>query len=1232
MEPEHKKLVLNDEQKNAAYCADNAVIAAGAGSGKTMVLASRFAWLITEKKHRVREILTLTFTRKAAAQMYRRIHLLLSEIAAKDGGEKGALAKQALNEFTQARIQTLDSYCASIVRQAAHRYGINPDFAIDEDRCRQLAADEALPFLIAKRSHHAIARYYPWKSPMLIASDIFASALINHTHFDSSLDLKQGMIRQFAIICEEWKIQSGVISEKLRELDEIYSGNEKYHQDLAPILSQFAAGKAVFPAEEELRLFFDQLTKIPHDSAIEWAESHPLRGAFVTVFNLISSIYSLDLRKGSPSKNPAKEKIKELRELYSAFSSLAIFCMQAGLIYSVLMLLSDLQQSYLNRKRVEGILTYNDVARLAKTILIEQRDIRQSEKESFKAIMIDEFQDNNGLQKDLLFLLAEKPEITHNDTPPAKDLSAGKLFFVGDEKQSIYRFRGADVSVFRALKQELGGSDLPLKTNYRSAPLLIGAFNAIFGGSKFDPLGESPLSQYPAVFAPASPSLPAYEASYTPLRADIQTEGKLTLCILDKQDSSEFQEETDRLSPVENEARFIAERIFLLLQEKDESGRPKYQPHDIAILFRSRTPQRLFEKHLMLLNIPYASEDLNGFFYGGPVNDLMCVLRLAVYPTDKSAYAQMLRSPFAGLSISGLTICLTGAEDSSLVPFGGEPLSLLGAEDKIRYRRGQRIYQKIRAGVCAKSISSLISELWYGEGYRYETEWNPQTAAYREMYDYLFHLAAQADEKNQTLAAFVDEIQSLGKTGERLNDIEIPLERASAVQLVTIHKSKGLEFPVVFLCCCDKQGRSDYGTDVFYSDEFGLTLTPPVPPRFTNLKDVKRGYFWERSLTVEKGKRAAELRRLLYVGMTRAKNELYLSGCLGISKYLGIENDNDINNANAIEFSRQCGQYISEKYAVMGDSFIDSNTFFGLCLPAFNAHLTPPSDDTESFFNIEKIPVYGEQYMRKAEQQGSLFPNDQRGLYSFLKKVEIFYKHTNIIETPVAAKKYFTPTSLFNEAAKGALPRNFDVNREYSGDNAADIFDKVDTLLERYANQYGEDGEKFSSGSFGTVAHICAGALFSHEEPAIPPRLAGILTPADSDVFLEAGKEVALRFAHSPLGIIARESEQCRTEFPFRSLVNSLDDIEDEIFINGTIDLVFEDERTVYVVDFKTDNVEFPEEHIPQMSCYYRAASELFAVPSNKKCAIWLYYLRSGHAIDVTEQARDFNLEKGVGK
>ncbi|MDR0494217.1 MAG: UvrD-helicase domain-containing protein [Treponema sp.] len=1238
MESEKSKFILNDEQQAAAYCPGNAVIAAGAGSGKTMVLASRYAWLITEKNYRVREILTLTFTKKAAAQMHRRIHLLLTEIARNDSWNKRRLARRALDEFTQARIQTLDSYCGAVVRQAANRYGINPDFAVDEEGCRQLAIDTTMPFLIGMRNHHAITRFYPHKSPLYIANDIFANALINFTHFDSSPDLKKDLDSQFSVICGEWKNQSGLLYAKTLELAEAYEGNENYHKDLAPVLRQFTSGKIVFPSEDELRGFFNELAAIPHNDVIEWAESHPLQNAIVNILDFFSNIYSLDLRKGSPAKNPVKDKIRELRAMYGEFSSLAVFCMQAGLVSSALALFSELQRDYLYRKRAGGILTYNDIARLAKTILLEQADIRLSEKESFKAIMIDEFQDNNELQKDLLFLLAEKNLKNNNAVPPACDLHPGKLFFVGDEKQSIYRFRGADVSVFRALKQELGAKDLPLKTNYRSTPALIGAFNAIFGGSAFDPQGESPLAENPAVFVSA-PSLPPYEASFSPLRAEKRGEGKITLCILDKQDSNEFPKDKTGLSYVENEACYVAERINTLLHEKDETGREKYQPHDIAILFRSRSPQHYFEKHLMLLNIPYANEDLNGFFFGGPVNDLMSVLRLAVYPKDRAAYAQMLRSPFAGLSVSGLAICLasisdkTGHGDSSSGPFGDEPLSFLDEKDRAKYSHGRRICQEIRERACNESVSSLVSALWYDEGYRYETEWHPNTAAYREMYDYLFHLAARADEENKTLASFVDFIQNLDKSGKHLDDIEIPMERPSAVRLITIHKSKGLEFPVVFLCCCHKQGQTDYCDDIFDTTEYGITLTPPLPPPFKNCKDIRRNYFWERSAAVERGKNVAELRRLLYVGMTRAENELYLSGCLGISKESGIEESESISGDSREDFSLQLKQFVDKKTekadgcnAIVGDTILDGSSFFGLCLPAFAAHIPQGGlNATPSFFTVEKIPSYNEQYTSDA---GSLFSNDQKGVYSFLKKADMFYK-ADTIETPAIFKKYFSPASLHKAAENGVLPGNFSISREYSGDNAIDIFGSVDALLERYAKQSGEDGEKFNSGSFGTIAHICAGAALAGEEASIPPKLAGFLSPQDADAFLEAGTAIALRFSRSPLGLIAKTAENRKTEFPFRSLI-SVD--ENEAFINGAIDLVFEDKKMVHIVDFKTDTVEFPGEHIPQMACYYKAAADLFAVPASKECKIWLYYLRSGHAVDVTEQARDYNLGKALGK
>jgi ATP-dependent helicase/nuclease subunit A len=1256
MEPD--KINLSDEQQAAAYCNENAVVAAGAGSGKTMVLANRFAWLVTERKCRVREILTLTFTRKAAAQMYRRIHLILAEIAGEDpAGKKGKLAREALEEFAQARIQTLDSYSAAIVKQAANRYGISPDFSIDEERCLRLAHDEAMSFFIAKRGHPAIQRLYPNKSPVSIANDIFASALFTYTHIDTRPNPTKDFTKQCDTICDEWREQSALIINILQKLTEANAEDGNYLPDLAPFISQFSSGRIIFPNARELSEYFEKLEKIPHNKIIEWTDSHPLQTTLTTIIEYLLSLISLSLQRGKRNKNPVKELLKELRVIFGEFSSILIFCIQAGLTCSVLKLLSNLQNRYLDRKRADRVLTYTDVARLARTILIEQRDIRQSEKESFKAIMIDEFQDNNELQKDLLFLIAEKKDITNKTVPPAKDLSPGKLFFVGDEKQSVYFFRGADVSVFRKLKRELGGSNLPLKTNYRSAPALIGAFNTIFGGFKFDPEGKAPAptalesvptakgEKAPAVFVPlesqgakvqpaARTYLPPFEASFTPLHASKKNGGKFTLCILDKQDSSENNSaddskegEAELLTPVENEARYVAWRIGELLKEKNETGESKYQPGDIAILFRTRSPQYLFEKHLMLMNIPYASEDINGFFYGGPVDDLMSVLRLAAYPKDSAAYAQMLRSPFAGLSLQGLALCI------DTVPFCNEPLSRLYGDDRVKYLHGKRIYQKILDMAHKESISFMVSELWYGEGYRYETEWNPKTAAYRELYDYLFHLAALADEKNQGLAEFTDYIQRLYNADERLSDIEIPLERPSAVRLITIHKSKGLEFPVVFISCCDKKGQNDISGDLYYTGDSGLTFTPPLPQEYGD-RGVKRSYFWERSLTLRKDKRTAELRRLLYVGMTRAENELFLTGCLGISKTLGLEDENSVSE----NFSRILKQYIdvriekaAGKNSINGDAILEGNTFFGLCLPAFGAQIPSAEGagvEPPPFFHIEKIPVYSERQIHDAEKNGSRFSNDQNGLNEFLELVEPFYENADNIETPNVPKKHYAPTSLQSGPVQGGgAAYSGDTHwtyrkTAYSGEDAADIFGKIDTLIEHYAKQEGKGNEKFNYGSFGTIAHICIEALLSNQEIIIPSHLTALINAKDTDAVLSAGKELARRFARSPLGIVARGSERLKNEFQFRSLIYTG---EKEFFINGTIDLLFDDAETVYVVDFKTDSQELPGEHIAQMACYYKAACDLFAVPANKKCMTWLYYLRTGHAVDVTMKAKDFN-------
>jgi len=1234
---------LNNDQKAAAFCEDNAVVAAGAGSGKTMVLANRFAWLLTEKGYNVDEILTLTFTKKAAAQMFKRIHSLLSEISTKETGEKAQRAQKALDDFYHARIQTLDSYSTALVKQCAPRYGISPDFIIDQDRCFELALEESLPFLITHRHHPAIEMLYSDKRPNDIARKIFADVLFNYCHIDKPRDFNADVRKQFNTICAEWKNQCGELETILMEIVKNISDDPALLPDMVPVIEKYKTKDVTIPESAAIRKYFDYLLDLPPESCVEKVESHPLQKDIVSLLYFLSDIKTLKLNKGKrpAGGNPVKENVNQIRALFGKFSSLAVSCMQAGFIISIMSLLSELQDRYLNSKRAEGVLTFSDVANLSRTILLEQEDIRQSEKESYKAIMIDEFQDNNELQKDLLFLLAEKPQVMNKGIPKAEDLCPGKLFFVGDEKQSIYLFRGADVSVFRRLKEEIKSADLPLRINYRSAPALIGAFNAIFGGSNFDSEGKSPLSVMPSVFAPgAEAPLPLYEASYTPLETGKNNEGKLSLFILNKQDSTTSGDtdnaasdsetsDSDAVSADENEARFNAELIQKLLAEKTETGVQKYQPKDIAVLFRSRSPQYLYEKHLRQLGIPYVCDDINDFFYGGPVNDIMSVLTLAAHPLDSVSYAEMLRSPFAGLSLPATALCLAiFNETENPSPFTDEPLPHLDETDKEKYLHGQNIYSSICKMSANESISALVSELWYNEGYRYETEWNAGTSIYREFFDYLFHLVVKADSANEGLASFTDSMRAFREAGGHLSDIEIPFERPGAVHLMTIHKSKGLEFPVVFLCGCGKHSQTDRSEDVFFSQEAGIVFSPPIPPVCYPIPNLRNNFFWEQSSAEAKQKRTAELRRLLYVGMTRAEKELYITGSLDIRDT--VEND---------DFSLKIKSYTERKCEnnenqISGDSILNNDTFFGLLLPSIASHI--PSEglkNSSSFFTLDSIPIYTEEYIKNLETKSESFSNDQKGLNAYLKKIEPYYKKPEIIKTPELRDNHITPVSLKKREEEteplsthkdGLLGRGFFINRELSGEKADDVFEKVDSMLIRFAQTGDEYSEKFNSGSFGTIAHICVEAHLSGKEAVIPSNLSGFLDPSETDALLAAGKELAIRFVRSPLGKSAESATLRESEFSFRSLIK--DNSGNDFFINGTVDLFFEDADSIHVVDFKTDSRETPAEHTAQIACYYQAVSALFALPAKKECRAWLYYLRTGHAVEMTQKVKQFKL------
>ncbi|MDR2517759.1 MAG: UvrD-helicase domain-containing protein [Spirochaetaceae bacterium] len=1244
---------LNREQEAAVKSRKNTVVTAGAGSGKTSVLASRYAHLVTEEGITVDRILTLTFTRKAAAEMYRRIHAVLSRIAAEAAGTRQERARNAVRDFFRARIQTLDSYGSSIARQAAVRYGIAPDFLIDDEKCRSLAVRTALPFLVARENHPAIQRLYGQKRPEEIASGLFAETVWKYGAIDAPPGFAEEMKKQCRIILPEWGKSSDYVGNILDELARALADapGDAFTGIVSPAMKPFLDGEIVIPSQSGLENYFACILSAPGAEEVRIAEAHPLRQELLACLNFVDSLAWIGIQKGKKD-SPAKLAIRKLREETNNFSSIAVFSAQAGTIFSLMRLLGEFQENWLAEKRREKILGFSDTARLARAILRDHPDVRSAEKAAFDAIMIDEFQDNNELQKELLFLLAEKQDRNTTGIPGTSAIEAEKLFFVGDEKQSIYRFRGADVSVFRKLSGELAGESLSLRTNYRSAPALIGVFNALFGGNSAETDGAPDRGAFPGVFVSprADNPLPPFEAAYTPLRAPPAEEyakktdgvpGRFAVYVLDAArpagtdgDGEAPDDAGEELNGAENEAVFVAGKIEELLNQKNEAGAARYAPGDIAVLFRSHSPQRFFEKHLNLRGIPYAAEGLTGVFADAPVNDLLAPLRLAAWPLDTEAYAVMLRSPFASLSPGGMAEAVAefnrereqaGTSAETLLPFSDATLPLLNGTDRERFINARNLYRELRKKAETETIAALLSWLWYDSGYRYETEWHPETESYRELYDYLFSMAVQADSSGMSLAGFTGSLLGLRDGGGTLEFENIPLERSGAVHLMTIHKSKGLEFPVVFLVCCGNRSRTGgIEGDVYETAEGGLALSPPLPPECAGRVKIKRNYFYEKSLAEERKKETAELRRLLYVAMTRAERELYLSGSFPLGRNETITTTENLPERLCAAVQEKCEKQEKEAETnnLPGDSIINNGTLFGLILPALAARLPEKNDPPgEQIFAVESIPVLTDRDIRTAGSGPGLFHNSAEGMSRFIRRAAPFYEQAAILDTPRPENPRRTPVSFRDEAAGASIKAVFRHDSENSGEGADDIFEKIDAILARHKKKDG--GEIFTAARFGVIAHACAKDLLDGAEPAIPPGEGGALTPGESETVLRAGVELAKRFLRSPLGHKAASAVLRKTEYPFKMLEKTRDG--GSLFIDGVIDLLFEDESTVYVADFKTDSRENPAEHVFQMAFYYRAAREL----RQKDCRVWLYYLRTGRAVEMTGAAAEISENAG---
>jgi ATP-dependent helicase/nuclease subunit A len=398
-----------------------------------------------------------------------------------------------------------------------------------------------------------------------------------------------------------------------------------------------------------------------------------------------------------------------------------------------------------------------------------------------------------------------------------------------------------------------------------------------------------------------------------------------------------------------------------------------------------------------------------------------------------------------------------------------------------------------------------------------------------------------------------------------------------------------------------------------------------------------RNFFYEEDRLEERRRETAELRRLLYVAMTRARRSLCLSGSfpLGEGGFPTLGAALDKKKKDRAKKDEEQGFRPLE-----GDSILDNGSFFGLLLPT----LCEPRPWLEEgkfregappYLAMELIPPLGPQILEKRKERG--YANGPSGLARFFRDRLPLYSGGAVISTPVLRDDHLSPSAVGEFLKSGgaghpitegapcpsqapglspSVPPLFRHDPALSGGGAEDIFALADPILSRTG----------AFAEFGSLVHLCAEARLTGKTERLPPGLAGRLRPGEAETLLEAGRGIAGRFLASPLGIQAAGAARRWNEYPFRSLWETGGEASREssgpwtgesggVFVNGVIDLLYEWEEELRIADFKTDSEERPEEHLAQMAIYRRAAREL----QGKPCRVWLYYLRSGRAVEVTD-------------
>lgn len=1185
------------------------LVSAAAGSGKTAVLTERIIRMLTDPQSPadLSRMLIVTFTRASAAELRQRISRALGEALAEDPGNRH-LHRQML-AVSAAKISTIHAYCLELIRANFQRLGLPAQFRV---------ADEAEVGVLSRSlMDELIGEHYAEDRQFGALADHFTGARSDASLADTFLDLYNNLSAypegvEFLRLCAE-RLNAGEDPAQTEWGRVILAQTGRIYRDAETAFARICGEMPGDAALEKhyLPAFSADLAHIQRVLAV--SES----GDYAALREAICGYAPMRLGALRGDAQTAQtERFKRVRELFkkqqSALKKKFFLPGEGELAQMIDETASACTQLYLllveygRRLRAEklrrGICDFSDIERLTLSLLVdetgEDTPLAHDLAESFDVICIDEYQDVNAVQ-DRIFRALARPRTR---------------FMVGDIKQSIYRFRGAEPSIFadyRRLFPPLADDDAEaasifMSSNFRCDRPIIDFSNRIFSflfgicGESIGYLPEDDLVCGKACSADTPP---------------------VTVALLQREDDApEGAEDTDEDEDVTPEAEYIADEIARLLSgERLDDGTP-IRPGNIAILMRAKTDLEKLTLALEDRGVPCTAGGSDAFFETPEVLMMLCLLNAIDNPNRDVYLVGALCSPIFGFTLDEL-IAIRRAMPDTTEPFYAAFVRYTAEQGWEKGERFLRRLEEYRTLAEGTPVDRLLDALYRdtavmayaGQGGEAGDRRTPEQkrANLQLLYDYARRFEASSYRGLYNFIRYLDDIIAEG--GQV--DSSAPVE-ADAVQILTVHQSKGLEFPVCFLCGA---GRSfnlrdasanllfdhDVGTALRLRDETGFAR------RTTPIREAIAARITDAQLEEEM--------RILYVALTRARERLYVTAQLrrGDDGVLARAEDRRwLASASALMGARCFLDWI---LAALADTPQDCWRLIGPDMAA--------EDEAEV--------TLGEVGIETAD--------DDAG------DAEIPAERAD--DAPDAAELARCLRQRFSfvypDAHLTRLPAKLAVSRLYpglldEGEDAADLrADQVRLPELRQLPAFLDDAAHASAAGAaerGTATHVFL--QFCDFTRVIRDGVAEEAARLTEDGFITPGMASLLRtdelarfFASSFFGEITRARWTMREQrfHLFLPAARFTDDPEfarllgdEQIFVQGVIDLCFEtDDGRLVLCDYKTDRLPedrseahalLRERHAGQLVHYAEACRALFGRAPDRIC---LFALALGEAVDI---------------